>query len=72
MVKLVEMDETVTLFEQMEQNTDPVILINKFNVKQEEIDQLLKAWAADASYFKQQPGFVSTQLHRGIGGSCVL
>ncbi len=72
MVKLVEMDETVTLFEQMEQNTGPVILINKFNVKPEEIDQLQKAWAADASYFKQQPGFISTQLHRGIGGSCVF
>jgi heme-degrading monooxygenase HmoA len=68
MIKLVEMDEKVTLHEQME----AVILINKFNVKPEEVDPFLRAWAADAAYFKQQPGFISTQLHRGIGGSSVF
>ena len=26
----------------------------------------------DAGYFKRQPGFISTQLHRGIGGSSVF
>jgi heme-degrading monooxygenase HmoA len=72
MIKLVEMDEEVTLSEQMERKTGPVILINKFNVKPEETAQLLKAWGADASYFKQQRGFISAQLHRGIGGSCVF
>jgi heme-degrading monooxygenase HmoA len=73
MVKLVEMDEKITLSEQMEEkNVGYVILINKFNVKPEEVDQFLQAWASDAAYFKQQPGFISTQLHRGIGGSCVF
>jgi heme-degrading monooxygenase HmoA len=33
-------------------------------------DELLKAWAADASFLKTQPGYISAQLHRGIGGSC--
>src|SRR5919201_542393 len=63
----------ITLSEQMEEkNVGPVILINKFNVKPEEVDQLLRAWAADAAYFKSQPGFISTQLHRGIAGSSVF
>lgn len=78
------MDENVTLASQLEERNDevdgsssgagplPVILINKFNVKPEDIDQFLRAWAADAAYLKQQPGFISTQLHRGIGGSCVF
>ena len=66
------MDEKVTFSSQMEENVGPIILINKFNVNPEDVDQLLKAWAADAAYFKQQPGFISTQLHRGIGGSCVF
>jgi heme-degrading monooxygenase HmoA len=35
-------------------------------------DSLLAAWAADAEVMKRQPGFVSTQLHRGIGGSGVF
>jgi len=42
MIKLVEMDEKVTVFEQMEANVDSVILINKFNVKPDEVDQFLK------------------------------
>ena len=72
MMKFVEMDETVTLFTQLEQNKGPVILVNKFNIKPEEADQFLKAWGEHSAYFKQQPGFISTQLHRGIGGSSVF
>ncbi len=72
MVKFDEMDEKVTLAKQLEENVGPVILINKFNVKPEEADQFLKAWADDAAYFKSQPGFISAQLHRGIGGSGVF
>lgn len=73
LVKLVEMDEKVTLSDEMEEkNVGSVILINKFNMKPEEVDEFLQAWASDAAYFKQQPGFISTQLHRGIGGSCVF
>lgn len=72
MVKMVEMDETVTLQQQMQQDVSPVILINKFSVKPEDVDSFLAAWATDAAFFKGQPGFISTQLHRGIGGSCVF
>lgn len=72
MVKMVEMDEAVSLQQQMGQEVGPVILINKFNVQPEDVDSFLAAWAADAAFFKRQPGFISTQLHRGIGGSCVF
>jgi quinol monooxygenase YgiN len=73
MAKFNEMDEKeVTLSEQLEENVSPVILINKFNVKPEEADQFLKAWADYAAYFKSQPGFISAQLHRGIGGSGIF
>jgi heme-degrading monooxygenase HmoA len=73
MLKMIEMDENVTLAAQLEEKGGRhVILINKFNVKPENVDQLLKAWAADAAYLKQKPGFISTQLHQGIGGSCVF
>jgi quinol monooxygenase YgiN len=69
MAKLVEMDERAGIFKQMEENVSPVILINKFSVSPEEFDQFLKGWAAEAEKFKEQPGFISTQLHQGIGGS---
>jgi quinol monooxygenase YgiN len=69
MAKLVEMDNRVSIFTQMEQDVGPVILINKFSVDPQEFDQFLKGWAIEAEKFKEQPGFISTQLHKGIGGS---
>ena len=72
MPELIEMDENVTFFAQLEEQAGPVILINQFTVAFDEADQLLRAWAADAAFMKQQPGYISTQLHRGIGGSCVF
>jgi heme-degrading monooxygenase HmoA len=72
MPKFVEMDDKVTLFAQMEEEGGPVFLINKFNVAPEEAEQLLQAWAEDAAFMKRQAGFISAQLHRGIGGSCVF
>jgi heme-degrading monooxygenase HmoA len=70
MAKLVEMDETVKFSEQIKEDAGPVVFINKFIVNQADIDQFLEAWKSDALYFKSQPGLISTQLHRGIGGSC--
>jgi len=73
MAKFVEMDEWVTLNDQMEsQVTGPVILINKFNVKSDEVEQFLKAWEEDATKFENQTGFISAQLHKGIGKSTVF
>lgn len=72
MLTFAEMDEHVGIREQMDLETGPVVLINTFTVKPEEADRLLAAWTADAQVMKRQPGFVSTQLHRGIGGSGVF
>jgi hypothetical protein len=60
-MKFLEMDETVTLASQLQTDERPVILINKFNVKPEDRGKLLEAWAADAEFFKAQPGFISAQ-----------
>lgn len=69
MVKIVEMDEDVTLKSQLEEDVGSVILLNKFTVRPEDVDQFLKLFAATTEMFKQQHGFISAQLHRGIGGS---
>jgi heme-degrading monooxygenase HmoA len=72
MPTVVEMDERVTLLAQMEEKPGPVVLVNIFTVEPDDVAQLLKTWSTDAAWMKQQPGFISTQLHRGIGGSCVF
>ena len=69
MAKLIEMDDRVTIFAQMEEDVGPVILINKFSVDPGEFDQFLEGWTKEAEKFKEQPGFISTQLHKGIVGS---
>jgi hypothetical protein len=46
MLKRVEMDERVTTAaqaEEVKEDNEPVILINKFNVKPEEVDKFLEA-----------------------------
>jgi heme-degrading monooxygenase HmoA len=73
MAKFVEMDDRVKFKDQIEEKMlGSVILINKFNVKPNKVEQFLRDWAEDATNFKQQPGFISTQLHKGIGKSCVF
>jgi heme-degrading monooxygenase HmoA len=72
MPKFVEMDEKVTLLLQLDESVGPVTLINKFTVKPEDTEPFLRAWAADGAVMKRQPGFISTQLYRGIGGSSVF
>lgn len=69
MPRFVEMDRSVTLAEQMGEEGGPVVLVNTFTVAPEDADRLLAAWGADAAVMKRQPGFISTQLHRGIAGS---
>lgn len=73
MAKFVEMDDRVKFKDQIEEKIrGSVILINKFNVAQGKIEQFLKDWGEDATNFKQQPGFISAQLHQGIGKSSVF
>ena len=69
MVKIIEMDKNVTLKSQLDQDVGPVVLLNKFTVKPEDVDQFLKVFEDTTKMFKQQPGFISAQLHRGIGSS---
>jgi hypothetical protein len=70
MVKIVETDEKATLNTQLEEDIGgAVILLNKFTVQPEDVEQFLKVFQATTKVMKQQPGFISAQLYRGIAGS---
>ena len=69
MLKFAELDGRVSLSQQMATEEGPVVLANVFTVDPEEVDALVNAWTVDANILKAKPGFISTQLHRGIGGS---
>ena len=69
---MTEMSDKVSLQQQMgESDVRPVILINKFTVADEDVDAMVEAWKKDADFFRDQPGYIFTQLHKGIGGSNV-
>ena len=72
MLSLGPLDERVPIQQQLGAEVSPAILINVFTVASEDVDGLLAAWAHDANWMKKQPGYISTQLHRGIGGSCTF
>jgi heme-degrading monooxygenase HmoA len=58
--------------QQLREDTGPIVLINEFNVAPGDVERFLEVWADDAAFMKQQPGFISTQLHRGTAGSCTF
>ncbi len=68
-MQLREMDEQVTYMEQLQEDSGPIVLMNQFNVAPDDVERFLEVWAADAAFMKRQPGFISTQLHRGTAGS---
>ncbi len=70
--RFTELDAVVTLADQMQTDEGPIVLINVFTVDQEDEEALLKAWAHDADFMKAQPGYISTQLHKGLAGSATF
>jgi heme-degrading monooxygenase HmoA len=64
-----ELDDRVPFGAQLGESAAPIVLINTFRLAPEDVDAFLEAWTADSHFMKAQPGFISTQLHRGIAGS---
>ena len=58
MVKIVETDERITLEKQLDEDVGPIVVMNKFNVGQQEVDEFLQIFAKTTENFKQQPGFI--------------
>jgi len=65
-----ELNDHVNLGQQMQSSEEgPIVLINVFTVDDAEEAALVSAWSHDADFMKAQPGYISTQLHKGIAGS---
>lgn len=69
MLQIRPLDSIVPITGQLGSDAAPVVLINLFQVAEADIPALVKAWEDDANWMKRQPGYISTQLHRAIGGS---
>jgi heme-degrading monooxygenase HmoA len=65
------LDPSFPIERQIEIDISPVVLVNIFTLDKADEQDFLKVWQSDADFMKQQPGFISTQLHRAIGESLV-
>lgn len=69
MLQIRALDETFPISNQLGEEQSPAILINLFEVDAQDEEKLIQAWEGDANWMKQQPGYISTQLHRALGAS---
>jgi len=69
MLVLRPLDPAFPLHRQLAVDTTPVVLVNLVTLDTADEPRFLEAWQNDAAFMKQQPGFISTQLHRAIGDS---
>ena len=63
------LDPAFPIERQLDIDAMPVVLVNVFTLDTVDEQTFLQAWQDDALFMKQQPGFISTQLHRAIGES---
>jgi heme-degrading monooxygenase HmoA len=63
------LDPAFPIDRQLAVSATPVVLVNVFTLDKPDEHTFLQAWQNDAAFMKQQPGFISTQLHRAIGES---
>lgn len=69
MLQIKALDPTCPIQHQLGEEQSPAILVNVFEVDAQDEEALLRAWEGDANWMKQQPGYISTQLHRAVGAS---
>lgn len=72
MLKMEPLDPQVPIMAQLGGDASPVVLVNVFTVDASDVDTLMKAWEHDANWMKQQPGYISTQLHRAVAPSSMF
>lgn len=63
------LDPAFPIERQIQIDAGPVVLVNIFTLDKSDEQAFLNAWQDDAVFMKEQPGFISTQLHRAIGES---
>jgi heme-degrading monooxygenase HmoA len=63
------LDPAFPIERQLAVDATAVVLVNVFTLDKADEQTFLHAWQTDAAFMKQQPGFISTQLHRALGES---
>ena len=68
-MKSLDLDAGIAFPEQLALDVGPIVLINRLQCDPADVDQLVRCYREDSMFMKRQPGFISAQLHRGVGAS---
>ncbi|KAK4871252.1 hypothetical protein LT330_000489 [Penicillium expansum] len=70
----IDINPRTPLLKQLEEAPEAgyCVLVNTFHIPAGKMDEAFAAWKIDAEMAKRQPGFISTQLHRGVNGSDMM
>ncbi|KAH8754582.1 antibiotic biosynthesis monooxygenase [Diaporthe sp. PMI_573] len=72
-VTTLDFDPATPLPKQLDSpDTGPVVLLNNFLVPSGRLDEAIVVWQKTAEALKKEPGYISAQLHRGIGGANIM
>ena len=63
------LDPVFPIERQLAVDASAVVLVNLVTLDKADDKAFPAAWQDDAQFMKQQPGFISTKLHRAIGES---
>ncbi|GIJ92132.1 hypothetical protein Asppvi_011108 [Aspergillus pseudoviridinutans] len=58
--------------EQLEEETGPVVLTNTFTIPEGRMDEAIETWRKTAEILRFCPGYISTQLHRGVSSHILI
>lgn len=72
MVMIKHLDPSTPFEAQLQKDSGPISMIETILVPRELQEKFLEIWKEDATYMKAQPGFISTQLHRGTADSQLI
>ncbi|WP_166354873.1 antibiotic biosynthesis monooxygenase family protein [Phytoactinopolyspora limicola] len=72
MIEIKGLDPSAPFETQLQQTTGPVVLVNMFRVPEGAMDEAMTKWQEDAEFMRDQPGYISAQLHRGTGDSQLM
>ncbi len=70
MIEIREIDPSASFMTQLQEvDSGPVTVINTFIFPEGEYEAFLDVWQKDSFVMMASPGFISAQLHRGLGDS---
>lgn len=72
MATFYDFDSNKPFRQQLEEETGTVVLTNTFTIPEGKMEESIIVWKKTADILKYCPGYISTQLHRGVDSHILI